>query len=77
VKDEHKHPADLLQPLPISKWKLETILLDFIKGLPTTQKHNDSIMVVIDKISKYVHFTPIKSTYKDINIIEIFMKEIF
>jgi hypothetical protein len=34
-------------------------------------------MVVIDKLSKSTHFIPIKSTFKAINIAEIFMKEIF
>jgi transposase InsO family protein len=34
-------------------------------------------MVVIDKLIKYAHFIPMKSTYKEINIAEIFMKEIF
>jgi hypothetical protein len=77
VKVEHQHPADLLQPLPIPEWKWETISLDFITGFPKTQKKNDSIMVVIDKLSKSTHFIPVKSTYKSINIIEIFMKEIF
>jgi hypothetical protein len=77
VKVEHQHPASMLQPLPIPEWKWETISLDFITGLPKTQKQNDSIMVVIDKLSKYAHFIPMKSTYKTINDIEIFMKEIF
>jgi hypothetical protein len=74
---EHQHPTDLLQPLPILEWKWETISLDFITGLAKTQKHNESIMVIIDKISKSAHFSPIKSTFKAINIVEIFMKEIF
>jgi hypothetical protein len=77
VKVEHQHPAGLLQPLPIPEWKWEIISLDFITGLPKTQKQNDSIMVVIDKLSKSAHFIPVKSTYKAINIAEIFMKEIF
>jgi hypothetical protein len=34
-------------------------------------------MVVIDKLSKSAHIIPVKSTFKDINIAEIFMKEIF
>jgi hypothetical protein len=34
-------------------------------------------MVVIDKISKSTHFIPLKSSNKSINIIEIFMKEMF
>jgi hypothetical protein len=51
--------------------------LDFITGFPKTQKYNDLIMVVIDKLSKFAHFIPVKSTYQSINIAEIFMKEIF
>jgi hypothetical protein len=34
-------------------------------------------MVVIDKLNKSTHFIPVKSTFKDINIADIFMKEIF
>jgi hypothetical protein len=74
VKAEHQHPTGLLKPFLVSKWKCETISLDFITHLPKTQKHNDSIMVVIDKLSKYGHFIPVKSTFKAINIVEIFMK---
>jgi hypothetical protein len=77
VKVEHQHPAGLLQPLPVPEWKWETISLDFITGFPRTQKQNDSIMVVIDNLSKFAHFIPVKSTFKAINITEIFMKEIF
>jgi hypothetical protein len=34
-------------------------------------------MVVIDKLSKSAHFIPVKSTFKAINIAEIFMKFFF
>jgi hypothetical protein len=51
--------------------------MDFITGFPKTQRQNNSIMVVIDKLSKYAHFIRVKSTYKTINIGEFFMKEIF
>ena len=67
----------MLQHLAILEWKWETISLDFITGLPKTHKQNDSIMVVIDKLSKFAQFILVKSTFKAINIIEIFMKEIF
>jgi hypothetical protein len=77
VKAEHRHPAGLLQPLPIPEWKWETISMDFITGLPTSTKQNDIIMVVVDKLSKSTHFIPIKSTCKAIDIASIFMKEIF
>jgi hypothetical protein len=35
------------------------------------------ITVVVDKLSKSAHFIPIKSTFKAINIAQVFMKEIF
>jgi hypothetical protein len=34
-------------------------------------------MVVIDKLNKSAHFILVKTTFKSINIVEIFMKEIF
>ena len=77
VKTEHQHPASLLQPLPIPSCKWEVISLDFIIGLPRNQNQNDSIMVVVDKLSKEAHFIPVKTTYKDANIADIFLKNIF
>ena len=53
------------------------ISLDFITGLPRNQNQNDSIMVVVDKLSKAAHFIPVKTTYKAANIADIFLKQIF
>ena len=74
VKAEHQHPSGLLQPFPIAEWKWEVIGMDFITGLPKSKKQNDSIFVVIDKLSKATHFVPVKSTYKAVNIADIFLK---
>jgi hypothetical protein len=49
----------------------------FIIGLPRSTKQNDAIMVVVDKLRKVAHFIPVKSTCKEIDISNIFMKEIF
>ena len=51
--------------------------MDFIIGFPKSKKQNDSIFVVIHKLSKEAHFIPVKSTYKVVNIVDIFLKEIF
>ena len=51
--------------------------MDFITSLLQSKKKNDSIFVVIDKLSKETHFSPMKSTYKVVNIVDIFLKEIF
>jgi len=71
------HPAGLLQPLQVPEWKWETIIMDFITNFPKTIKKHDAIMVLVDKLSKTSHFIPIKSTFKAIDVANIFMKEIF
>eukprot|EP00253_Pinus_taeda_P006100 PITA_06100 len=77
IKVEHQHPAGLLQPLPIPEWKWEIISMDFITGLPRTRKNNDSIMVVVDKLSKAAHFIPVQSTFRAAQIAHIFMQNVF
>jgi hypothetical protein len=77
VKEDHRHPARLLQLLPIPEWKLETISMDFITGLPKSTKKNDAIMIVVEKLSKCSHFIPVKSIFKVVDISNIFMKHIF
>eukprot|EP00253_Pinus_taeda_P010631 PITA_10631 len=77
IKAEHQHPAGLLQPLPVPEWKWEVISMDFITGLPKTKRNNDSIFVVVDKLSKAAHFIPVQSTYRAAQIAHIFMQNIF
>jgi hypothetical protein len=76
VKDEHRHPAGLLQPLPIPKWKWEVVTRDFIIGLPRTSKQHESIMVVVEKLTKVAHFIMLKTTHKATDVVDIFMKEV-
>jgi hypothetical protein len=76
VKTEHMHPTRLLQPLPIPEWKWEVVIMDFIMGFPRTEKIHDSIMVEVDKLTKYAHFIPLKTTHKAANVADIFMKEV-
>ena len=51
--------------------------MDFITSLSNNFRQHDSVMVVVDNLSKAAHFIPIKYTYKVVNIAYIFMKEIF
>jgi hypothetical protein len=75
-KAENRHPNGLIQPLPIPEWKWEVMTMDFITKLPKTNKQHDSIMVVVDKLTKDSHFIPVKLTHKETNVVDIYMKEI-
>jgi hypothetical protein len=66
----------LLQPLPIPEWKWEVVTMYFITGLPRTGKIHDSIMVVVDNLTKFAHFIPLKTTHKETDVVDIFMKEV-
>jgi hypothetical protein len=50
--------------------------MDFITGLPRTNKKHDSIMVVVEKLTKAIDSLPVKTTHTMVNIVEIFMKAI-
>ncbi|WVZ76682.1 hypothetical protein U9M48_024635 [Paspalum notatum var. saurae] len=63
VKAEHQRPAGLLQPLKVPEWKWEEITIDFIVGLPRTQKGYNSIWVVVDRLTKLAHFIPFTSRF--------------
>ena len=60
VKVEHRHLAGLLQPLPIPEKKWEVITMDFIIVLPKKNKQHDSIMVVVDKLTRLLIFSFMK-----------------
>lgn len=48
----------------------------FIEGPPSTHGCND-ILVVVDCLSKYGHFIPIKHPYSAAKVVYIFIQEIF
>nr|GFC06918.1 putative reverse transcriptase domain-containing protein [Tanacetum cinerariifolium] len=41
----------------------EKITMDFVSGLPRTPSGYDSIWVIVDRLTKYAHFLPMKNTY--------------
>ena len=51
--------------------------MDFITGFPMTWRQHDSIMAMVDKLTKAEHFILVKSMHKTDDIAKIFMKDIF
>jgi hypothetical protein len=76
VKAEHQRPAGLLQPLEIPTWKWEDISMDFIVGLPRTQKGDDSIWVIVDRLTKVAHIIPVKTTFETHKLAELYIDNI-
>ena len=76
VKVEHQHPAGLLNPLSIAEWKWDTVSIDFITGPPKTKYQHDSVMVVVDTLTKAAHFIPMKSTFGTAQVADVFLKEV-
>ncbi|GKD95276.1 putative reverse transcriptase domain-containing protein [Tanacetum coccineum] len=63
VKIEHQRASGLLQPLEIPVWKWDEISMDFVTGLPRTQRKHDAIWVVVDRLTKSAYFLPIRKDY--------------
>ncbi|KAK1604694.1 hypothetical protein QYE76_028367, partial [Lolium multiflorum] len=76
VKAEHQRPAGLLQPLQIPEWKWDSVGMDFITGLPKSSKGNDSIWVVVDRLTKVAHSIPVKTTYQGPRLAELYISRI-
>nr|GEX91805.1 putative reverse transcriptase domain-containing protein [Tanacetum cinerariifolium] len=60
VKIEYQEPSGLLvQPKP-PQWKWENITMDFVTKLPKTATSQDTIWVIIDRLTKSAHFLPMR-----------------
>jgi hypothetical protein len=76
VKAIHMKTAGPLQSLPIPTWKWEDISMDFIVGLLETAKGFDSILVIVDRLTKITHFLPVKERYTVATYAELYIARI-
>ncbi|GKF43863.1 putative reverse transcriptase domain-containing protein [Tanacetum coccineum] len=76
VKAEHQRPSGLLYQPEIPVWKWEGIAMDFITKLPTTSSGHDTIWVIVDRLTKFAHFLPIREDYKMDRSARLYLNEI-
>ena len=50
--------------------------MNFIVGLPTTEKGHDSIWVIVDRLTKSAHFIPVKERYRPHQYAELYIAQI-
>src|SRR5581483_10192732 len=76
IKAEHQKPSGHLQQPEIPKWKWEQISIDFVTKLPKTKKGHDSIWVIVDRLTKYAHFLPIRENFSIDKLAQLYVNEI-
>nr|GEV30549.1 putative reverse transcriptase domain-containing protein [Tanacetum cinerariifolium] len=60
VKAEYQKSYGLLVQPEILKWKWENITMDFVTKLSKTSNGQDTIWVIVDRLTKSAHFLPMR-----------------
>ena len=50
--------------------------MDFVAGLPRTASGNDTIWVIVDRLTKSAHFITTKATFSVEKLVEIYVSQI-
>nr|GEX24514.1 reverse transcriptase domain-containing protein [Tanacetum cinerariifolium] len=73
---ECQKPSGLLIQPKIPIWKWERITMDFVTKLPKTSNGQDTIWVIVDRLTKSAHFIPARETESMDTLTWLYIKEI-
>ena len=76
VKAEHRKASGLIEEMGVPTWKWEEINIYFVVGLHWTQRKNDLISKIVDILTKFANFIPVKSTYSAEDYAKIYIQKI-
>ncbi|GJU45561.1 putative reverse transcriptase domain-containing protein [Tanacetum coccineum] len=76
VKAECQKRSGLLVQPEIPVWKWENITMDFVTKLPKTPSGQDTIWVIVDRLTKSAHFLPMKETDSMEKLTRQYLKEV-
>jgi hypothetical protein len=76
-KPSNQKPPGMLQPLPIPNRNWDSVSMDFITKLPKTLDGHDSILVVVDRLSKMAHFIPTTNKVDADEAANLFFSNVF
>jgi len=76
TKSFRRPPIGELHPLPIPSAPWDTISVDFIVELPQSAGH-DSVMVVVDSVTKHAHFVSTVTTISAAGATHLFLNHVW